>query len=79
MDYGLSHPLFFSLSFPVSWVPISSLLLLMVIENGFQANGAWTNLTPYTNRHAFVDTGAATNSGWPVATQRNYRVWVGLP
>ena len=51
---------------PVSW-------------NAFQANGAWTNLAPYTNRHAFVDTGAATNSGWPVNTQRNYRVWVGLP
>ena len=47
--------------------------------NSFQANGAWTNLAPYTNRHAFVDTGAATNSGWPVGTQRNYRVWVGLP
>ena len=50
-----------------------------VTWNGFQANGAWANLTPYTNRHAFVDSGAATNSGWPVATQRNYRVWVGLP
>lgn len=50
-----------------------------VTWNEFQANGAWTNGTPYTNRHAFVDTGAATNSGWPVATQRSYRVWVGLP
>ena len=47
--------------------------------NAFQANGAWTNLAPFTNRHTFVDTGAATNSGWPVATQRNYRVWVELP
>ena len=49
------------------------------IWNAFQANGAWTNLAPFTNRHTFVDTGAATNSGWPVATQRNYRVWVELP
>ena len=47
--------------------------------NGFQANGAWTNVEPFTNRHVFVDTGAATNSGSPVTTQRNYRVWVGLP
>ena len=47
--------------------------------NSFQANGAWTNLSPYTNRHAFYDTGAASNSGWPVGTQRNYRVWVDLP
>ncbi len=47
--------------------------------NAFQANGAWTNTEPFTNRHLFVDTGAATNSGWPVATQRSYRVWVGLP
>ena len=49
------------------------------IWNPFQANGAWTNVEPYTNRHRFVDTGAATNSGSPVTTQRNYRVWVGLP
>ena len=49
------------------------------IWSGFQANGAWTNGEPYTNRHRFVDTGAATNSGAPVTTQRNYRVWVGLP
>jgi hypothetical protein len=45
----------------------------------FLANGAWTNLSPYTNRHRFVDTGAATNSGSSMNTQRNYRVWVGLP
>ena len=45
----------------------------------FQANGAWTNLTPFTNRHVFFDDGTATNSGWPVTTQRNYRIWVGLP
>lgn len=49
------------------------------IWSGFQANGAWTNLSPYTNRHLFVDTGATTNSGSPVGTQRNYRVWVTLP
>ena len=49
------------------------------IWNPFQANGAWTNVEPYTNRHRFVDTGAATNSGSPVTTQRNYRIWVGLP
>ena len=47
--------------------------------SNFLANGAWTNAEPYTNRHLFVDTGAATNSGSPVNTQRNYRVWVGLP
>ncbi|HPT15813.1 MAG TPA: hypothetical protein PK388_00875 [Kiritimatiellia bacterium] len=47
--------------------------------SNFAANGAWTNVAPYTNRHTFVDTGAATNSGSPVNTQRNYRVWVGLP
>ena len=45
----------------------------------FLANGAWTNVEPFTNRHVFVDTGAATNSGSSVTTQRNYRVWVGLP
>ncbi|MGD9611938.1 MAG: hypothetical protein AB7V22_03465 [Kiritimatiellia bacterium] len=47
--------------------------------NAFQANGAWTNLAPFTNQHVFFDDGTATNSGWPVTTQRNYRVWVGLP
>ena len=52
---------------------------LPVTWNAFQANGAWTNLSPFTNRHAFMDTGAATNSGWPVATQRNYRIKVWLP
>ena len=46
---------------------------------GFQANGGWTNLAPFTNRHVFFDDGTATNSGWPVTTQRNYRIWVGLP
>ncbi len=46
---------------------------------GFQANGAWTNVEPYTNWHTFFDDGTATNSGWPVTTQRNYRIWVGLP
>ena len=49
------------------------------VWSNFLANGAWTNVVPYTNRHLFVDTGAATNSGSPVTTQRNYRVWVGLP
>lgn len=49
------------------------------IWNPFLANGAWTNVEPYTNRYRFVDTGAATNSGSPVTTQRNYRIWVGLP
>lgn len=49
------------------------------VWNAFQANGAWTNLVPFTNRHVFVDTGEATNSGSLVGTQRNYRVWVGLP
>jgi len=49
------------------------------IWHSFLANGAWTNVEPFTNRHAFVDTGAATNSGVPVSTQRHYRVWVGLP
>ena len=45
----------------------------------FAANGTWTNLSPYTNRHVFVDTGAATNSGSTVHTQRAYRIWVNLP
>ncbi len=49
------------------------------VWNPFQANGVWTNIEPFTNQHLFVDTGAATNSGSPVNTQRNYRVWVGLP
>ncbi len=49
------------------------------IWNAFQANGGWTNVAPYTNRHVFSDDGTATNSGWPVTTQRNYRIWVGLP
>ena len=49
------------------------------IWSAFQANGAWTNLAPFTNQHAFFDDGTATNSGWPVTTQRNYRIWVGLP
>ena len=49
------------------------------IWTDFMANGTWTNLSPYTNRHVFVDTGAATNSGSAISTQRNYRVWVGLP
>ncbi len=49
------------------------------VWSAFLANGAWTNGEPFTNRHVFVDTGAATNSGAPVDTQRNYRVWVGLP
>ena len=47
--------------------------------NGFQANGAWTNVEPYASEHVFFDNGTATNSGWPVATQRHYRIWVGLP
>ncbi len=45
----------------------------------FQAAGAWTNLSPYTNRHVFFDNGTATNSGTPLGTQRTYRIWVGLP
>jgi hypothetical protein len=45
----------------------------------FQAAGAWTNLSPYTNRHVFFDDGTATNSGTPLGTQRTYRVWVWLP
>ena len=43
------------------------------------ANGSWTNTVPYTNRHIFFDDGTATNSGAPIQTQRNYRIWVGLP
>ena len=35
---------------------------------GFQANGAWTNVEPYTNWHTFFDDGTATNSGWPVTS-----------
>jgi len=46
---------------------------------GFQANGHWTNVVPYTNLHLFTDDGTAASSGSPVQTQRNYRVWVGLP
>jgi hypothetical protein len=47
--------------------------------SNFLANGVWINREPFTNRHVFVDTGAATNSGSAVHTQRNYRIWVGLP
>lgn len=47
--------------------------------SAFQANGAWTNIEPYTNRHVFIDNGTVTNSGSPIQTQRNYRIWVGMP
>ena len=45
----------------------------------FVANGSWTNLAPFTNRHVFIDTGAPTNSGTPLPLLRNYRIRVELP
>jgi hypothetical protein len=45
----------------------------------FQAAGHWTNVVPYTNQHSFTDDGTAGTSGSAIQTQRNYRVWVGLP
>jgi hypothetical protein len=44
----------------------------------FQANGAWTNATA-AGSYAFTDDGTANTSGTPLATQRTYRVWAGLP
>ncbi|MDP2323585.1 MAG: hypothetical protein Q8N51_06095, partial [Gammaproteobacteria bacterium] len=45
----------------------------------FQAAGAWTNLSPYTNRHVFFDDGSTNTSGSALGAQRTYRVWVGIP
>jgi len=45
----------------------------------FQAAGHWTNVVPYTNQHSFTDDGTAGTSGSAIQTQRNYRVWVGVP
>lgn len=47
--------------------------------SAFQANGVWTNIEPYTSQHVFFDDGTVTNSGSPIQTQRNYRIWVGMP
>ncbi len=55
-----------------------SLKAASVAWHAFQNGGAWTNLSAAAS-HVFLDDGTAATSGTPLAAQRTYRVWVGLP